>query len=218
MRIRGFLAKVRLVRKQMLDEDGRSSRGPVLRTASENMVSGATEHTTAKTQRVAGLKVGEWVSREAIGLKRRRGSVTWYGWLHGGHERMIKGRDIIRMTRGNGMSSRDKTSIINGRSKGVDGRSNRERISQEGRRKVFQLPVNGASNQFILGFLSVVMTNCSKPELMKSIELLSTISKTHKIRCDVPMVDAQYFLQFRRKGIMVLADEIQTPEGHIRRK
>jgi hypothetical protein len=128
---------------------------------------------------------------------------------------MIKGRDVVRMTRENDMSSRDKTSIINGRSKGVDGRSNRERSSQ-GRRKVFQFPVNGASNQFLLGFLSVVMMNCSKPEFMKSIELLSTISKTRKIRCDVPMVDAQYFLQFRRKGIMVLADEIQTPEGHIR--
>ena len=50
------------VRKQILEENGRRSRGPVLGAASENMVGGATEHTTAKTQRVAALKVGEWVS------------------------------------------------------------------------------------------------------------------------------------------------------------
>ena len=65
MKIRGFLVKVRLlcfVRKQMLEENGRRSRGPVLGAASENMVGGATEHTTAKAQRVAALKVGEWVS------------------------------------------------------------------------------------------------------------------------------------------------------------
>ena len=54
---------VRLVREQMLEESGRSSRGIlVLGAASENMVGGATEHTTAKTQRVAALKVGKWVS------------------------------------------------------------------------------------------------------------------------------------------------------------
>jgi len=185
VRIRGFLAKMRLVRKQMLEENGRRSRGPVLRAASEHMVRGATEHTTAKTQRVAALKVGEWASGKANGPRRRRGLVTLYGLLRWGHERMSKGRDIIRMTRGNGKRSRDKTSIINERSGGVDGRSNRERSGQ-GIQKVFQFPVNGASNQFLLGFLSVVlMTNCSPPEFTKIIELLSTISKTRKIRWDV---------------------------------
>ena len=42
MRKRGFLATVRLVREQMLEESGRSSRGIVLGEASENMVGGAT--------------------------------------------------------------------------------------------------------------------------------------------------------------------------------
>ena len=75
----------------------------MLRAASENMVGGATEHTTAKTQRVAALKVSEWVSREAIGPRQRRGLVKLlYGLLCGEHERMSKGRDIVRMTRGNG--------------------------------------------------------------------------------------------------------------------
>ena len=107
VRIRGFLAKMRLVRKQMLEENGRRSRGPMLRAALENMV--------------GDLKVGEWVSREAIGPRQRRGLVTLYGLLRGGHERMSKGRDIVRMTRSNGKSSRCKTSIINERSRGVDG-------------------------------------------------------------------------------------------------
>ena len=92
----------------------------MLGAAAENMIGGATEHTTAKTQRVAALKVGEWVSREANGPRRRRGLVTLYGLLCGGHERTSKGRDIVKMTRGNGKSSRGKTSIINGRSRGVD--------------------------------------------------------------------------------------------------
>jgi hypothetical protein len=92
MRKRGFLVAVRLVRGQMFEESGRSSRrGPVLEAASENMVSGATKHTTAKTQRVAALKVGKWVSREGNGPRRRRGLVTLYGLLRGGHERMSKG-------------------------------------------------------------------------------------------------------------------------------
>ena len=129
--------------------------------------------------------------REANGPRRRRGLVTLYGLLHEGHEKTSKGRDIIRMTRGNGKSSRGKASIINGRSRGVDGGSNGD---GQGRRKVFQFPVNGVSNQFLLGFLSVVMTNGSPPEFMKSIELLSAISKTRKIRCDVRVVDTQYFL------------------------
>ena len=43
------------------------------------------------------------------------------GLLRGGHERMGKGRDIVRMTTGNGKSSRGMTSIINGRSRGIDG-------------------------------------------------------------------------------------------------
>ena len=55
MRKRGFLVTVRLVREQMLEESGRSSGGIMLGAASENMVGGATEHTTAKTQRVAAL-------------------------------------------------------------------------------------------------------------------------------------------------------------------
>jgi hypothetical protein len=98
------------------------------------------------------------------------------------------------MTRGNGKGSRGKTSIINGRSRRIDGGSDRERSCQ-GRRKVFQFPVNSASNKFLLGFLNVVMTNGSPPECStKSIELLSTISKTHKIRCAVHWVDTQYFL------------------------
>jgi hypothetical protein len=183
MRKRGFLATARLVRKQMLEEDDRSSRNPVLGAASENMVGVATEHT---------LKVGEWVSREGKGPRRRRGLVSLDGLHRGGHE-TGKGRDIIRMTRGNGKSSRGKTSIINGRSRGVDGWSDGEQSGQ-GRRKVFQFPVNGVSNQFLLGFPNVVMTNGSPWECTKSIELRSTISKTRKIRCDVCGVDTQYFL------------------------
>ena len=73
MRKRGLLATLRLVREQVLEESGKNYRGIVLGSASENMVAGATEHTTAKTQRVAALKVGEWVSREAIRPRRRRG-------------------------------------------------------------------------------------------------------------------------------------------------
>ena len=184
---------VRLVCEQMLEESGRSSRGIVLGTASENMVAGATEHTTAKTQRVAALKVGKWVSREGNGPRRRRGLVMLDGLLRRGHERTGKGRDIIRVTRGNGKSSRDTTSIINGRSRGIDGGNDGE-LSGLGRRKVFQFPVNGASNQFLVGFLNVVMTNGSPPECTKSIELRSTISKTRKIRCDVHGVDTQNFL------------------------
>ena len=131
MRKRGFLVAVRLVREQMLEESGRSSRrGPVLGTASENMVGGATEHTTTKTQRVAALKVGKWVSREGNGPRRRRGLVMLDGLLRRGHERMSKGRDIIRLTRGNRKSSRSKTIIINGGSRGVDGGSDGERSGQ----------------------------------------------------------------------------------------
>ena len=158
------------------------------------MVGGATEHTTAKTQRVAALKVGEWVSREGNGPRRRRGLVTLDGLLCGGQERTGKGRDIVKMTRGNGKSNRGTTSIINGRSMRIDGGSDGE-LSGQGRRKVFQFPVmNGASNQFLLGFLNVVMTNGSPLECMKSIKLRSTVSKTHKIRCDVHGVDTQNFL------------------------
>jgi hypothetical protein len=40
----------------MLEESARSSRGIMLGAASENMVGGTTEQTTAKTQRVAALK------------------------------------------------------------------------------------------------------------------------------------------------------------------
>jgi hypothetical protein len=220
MRKRRFLATVRLVRKQMLEESGRSSRGIVLGAASKNMVSRATEYTTAKTQRVAALKVGKWVSREGNGPRQRRGLVTLDGLLRRGHERMGKGRDIVRMTRGSGKSSRGMTSIINGRSRRIDGGSNGE-WSGQGRRKVFQFSVNSVSNQFLflVGFLNVVMTNSSPlEECRKSIKLRSTISKTRKIRCDVHGVDTQDFLKFQRKGIMILTDKIQTPEEHIRRK
>ena len=52
------------------------------------------------------------------------------GLLRRGHERMSKGRDIIRLTRGNRKSSRSKTIIINGGSRGVDGGSDGERSGQ----------------------------------------------------------------------------------------
>ena len=86
--------------------------------------------------------------------------------LRRGHERMSKGRDIIRMTGRNGKSSRGMTSIINGRSRGIDRGNNGELIGQ-GRRKVFQFPVNGARNHFLVGFLNVVVTNGSPPECTK---------------------------------------------------
>jgi hypothetical protein len=192
MRKRGLLATLRLVREQVLEESGKNYRGIVLGAALEDMVGGATEHTTAKIQRVAAQKVGKWVSREGNGPRRRRGLVTLDSLLRGGHERTSKGRDIVRMTRGNGKSSRGRTSIINGRSRGIDGGNNGERSGQ-GRRQVFQFPVNGASNQFLVGFLNVVMTNGSPPKCTKSIKLRSTISKTHKIRRDVHGVDTQNF-------------------------
>ena len=109
-----------------------------------------------------------------------------------------EGRDITRMPRGNRKSSRGKTSIINGRE--------REGSSQ-GRRKVFQFPVNGTSNQLLVGFLSVVMMKCSEPEeFTESTELLNTIGETHKIGCKVSMVCHQEFLQVQGKGIMKLSD------------
>ena len=193
MRKRGFLATVRLVREQMLEESARSSRGIVLGSASENMVGGATEHTTAKTQRVAALKVGKWVSREGYRPRRRRGLVSLDGLLHRGHERTGKGGDIVRMTGRNGKSNRGRTSIIHGRSRGID-EGNGGELSGQGRRKVFQFPVNGASNHFLEGFLNVVVTNGSPPECTKSIELRTTISKTRKIGRDVQGVDTQNFL------------------------
>ena len=106
---------------------------------------------------------------------------------------MSKGGDIVRMTGRNGKSSRDRTSIINGRSRGVDG-GNAGELSGQGRRKVFQFPVNGASNYFLVGFLNVVVTSGSPPKCTKSIELRSTISKTRKIRRDVQGSDTQNFL------------------------
>ena len=63
------------------------------------------------------------------------------GLLRGGHEKTGKGKDIVRMTRGNRKGSRGKTSISNGRSRRIDGGNNGERIGQ-GRRKVFQFPVS----------------------------------------------------------------------------
>ena len=48
-RKRGSFAKMRLVRKHMLEEDDRRARGLMLRTAFENMVGGATKHTAAET-------------------------------------------------------------------------------------------------------------------------------------------------------------------------
>ena len=66
-------------------------------------------------------------------------------------------------------------------------------VRAEGRCFNFLL-ANGASNHFLMGFLNVVMTNGSPPECTESIQLLSTIIKTRKIRCDVHRVDTQYFL------------------------
>ena len=73
------------------------------------------------------------------------------------------------MTRGNRKSRRGMTSIINGRSRGIDGGNDGELGGQGRGRKVFQFPINGASNHFLVGFLNVVMMNGSPPECMKSI-------------------------------------------------
>ena len=75
----------------------------------------------------------------------------------------------------------------------MEGATENGAVRAEGR-KVFQFPVNGASNQFLLGFLNVVMTNISSLECTKSIQLRSTISKTRKIRCDVHGVNTRNFL------------------------
>jgi hypothetical protein len=137
VRMRGFLVKGRLVCKQMLENNGRRSRGPVLVAASENTVRGATEHITAKTQRVAALKVGECVSREANGPRRRRGLVTLYGLLRRGHERMSQGRDIIRMTRGK--------RTMEGAEESMEGATENGAVRAEGRCFNFLLTVRATS-------------------------------------------------------------------------
>ena len=121
--------KMRLVREQMLVEDGRSARGLVLRATAENMVRGTTKHTAAKTQ------------RRRCRLVVLHGLLRWWG-----HKRPSEGRDIIRMPRGNRKSSRGKTSIVSGRNRRSDRGGDRE-VSSQGRRKVFQFPVNGWCEQ-----------------------------------------------------------------------
>ena len=53
------MAEVRLVREEMFEERSASARGQFLRAAFENMVGGATKHTTAETHRVTALEVSD---------------------------------------------------------------------------------------------------------------------------------------------------------------
>ena len=154
---------MRLVCEEIFEERSASARGQFLRAAFENMVGGATKHTTAETHRVTALKVSEWISRKV----RRRGRSSRLVALHGlfrwGHKRMGEGRDIIGMLRGNRESSRGKAGSIGRRDRGGDGRGDGERSSQGGR-DVFQFSVNGAGNQLLVGLLKGVVTNSSVSE------------------------------------------------------
>ena len=69
---------MRLVRKEIFEERSASARGQFLRAAFENMVGGATKHTTAETHRVTALEVSEWISRKV----RRKGRSSRLVALH----------------------------------------------------------------------------------------------------------------------------------------
>ena len=97
---------MRLVSKEVFEERSASARGMFLRATFEDMIRGATKHTTAETHRVTALEVSEWISRKV----RRRGSISrlvaLHSLFHWGHKRTGEGGDVIRMLRGNRESSR----------------------------------------------------------------------------------------------------------------
>ena len=149
---------MRLVREEMFEERSASARGQFLRAAFENMVGGATKHTTAETHRVTAPEVSDWISRKVRRRGRNSRLVELHGLLRWGHKRMGEGRDIIGMLRGNRESSRGKAGSIGRRDRGGDGRGDGEGSSQGGR-DVFQFSVNGAGNQLLVGLLKGIVTN-----------------------------------------------------------
>ena len=95
------------------------------------------------------------------------------------------------MLQGNRERSKGKASSISRMDRGSDRRGGREGSGQ-GRGDVSQFSMNGAGNQLLVGLLKgILVTNGSKTE---SVELLRTIGKTHKIRCNVGMICHQELL------------------------
>jgi hypothetical protein len=119
-RKRWLLTKVRLMRKKMSEERSASARGQFLRAAFENMVGGATKHTSAKTHRVTALEVSDWISRKVRGRGRSSRLVALHGLCRWRHKRMGEGRDVIGMLRGSRESSRGKAGSISRRDRGSD--------------------------------------------------------------------------------------------------
>ena len=143
-----------------------SARGQFLISAFENMVGGATKHTTAETHRVTALEVSDWISRKVRRRGRGRSSsrlVALHGLFRWGHKRTGEGGDVIGMLRGNRESSRGKAGSISRRDRGSDRRGDREGSGQGGR-DVFQFSVNGAGNQLLVGLLKEIVMKGSVSE------------------------------------------------------
>ena len=79
VRLRGTLAKMRLVGKQVAAEDTGSFRGAIARALTENMIRVAATHATTEPERVFALEVSRGIDGEVT----RRGCSSWLITAHG---------------------------------------------------------------------------------------------------------------------------------------
>jgi hypothetical protein len=92
MSARRFLAKMRLVGKELFEKYGGCTWGLVLGTAPKGVFNRATKHTADKSLGIFALEVGERIDRVYGKPSIRRWLITLHGFLGRRHEGTSVGR------------------------------------------------------------------------------------------------------------------------------
>ena len=172
------------------------------------MIGVAAEHTTGKAERVGALEIGSWVDGEAGGRRSGRWMVAAHSFLRWRHERTSEARSDGNRGAGSG---RERWS--GRRRKDRDGGS-----ESGGRMRVLHFSVDRFCDEFFLVAEQGVLTDGSHAETTESSELGGAGDKGSEIRGRISGIDMESILKLNRKGVEILSDEVQAPDGDFKRQ